>query len=77
VPKVTKPVKASPKQIQKPKGYWTDIKNQRSFFDQLAAKLNVQHLDDWHKVPQKTVLNEGGYFVNYMYKGNVIKGKNP
>jgi hypothetical protein len=59
----------------KPRGHWKDIKHQRSFFDQLAAKLNIQKPEDWYTVHLVTVLKEGGSFVKEYYNGSIIKGK--
>jgi hypothetical protein len=40
----------------------------------LAAKLNIQKLEDWYKVQRKILLQEGGSFVNTYYSGSMIKG---
>jgi hypothetical protein len=59
----------------KPDGYWKDIKNQRAFFDQLAAKLNLKSLDDWNDVRLSTVQKMGGWFVNNpRYGGSLQEG---
>jgi hypothetical protein len=54
---------------------WANVTNQRAFFDKLAVSLNVKSPEDWYKVNVKTVLQEGGYFVNKYYKGSLIRGK--
>jgi hypothetical protein len=59
----------------KPAGYWNDINNQRTFFDDLAKSLNIQKPEDWNNVSLRTVLEKGGYFVNSIYKGSLPKGK--
>jgi hypothetical protein len=56
-------------------GRWKDKKNQKEFFDQLAAKWNIQKPEDWNKVSRKMVLKEGGSFVSTYYNGSLIKGK--
>jgi hypothetical protein len=40
----------------------------------LATKLNLQTLDDWYKVQYRTVVKEGGSFINTYYNSSVIKG---
>jgi hypothetical protein len=59
----------------KPIGYWNDIQNQRSFFDQLAIKLNIQKPEDWYHVTTQLVVDEGGSFVTTLYKGSLAEGK--
>jgi hypothetical protein len=56
------------------RGSWKDITDQRKFFEQLAIKLNIQKPEDWLNVQCKTILKEGGSFVNHYYKSSVIKG---
>jgi hypothetical protein len=58
----------------KPRGYWSDLKNQRSFFDALAIKLNIKQPEDWNKVAVATVVAEGGHFVQNHY-GSFQHGK--
>jgi hypothetical protein len=55
-------------------GYWKDIKNQRSFFDVLAVKLNVKKPEDWYSVRLDTVLMNGGSFIISYYNGSVRRG---
>ena len=43
-----------------PKGFWNDQKNVRWFFEWLGPRLNVRSLDDWYKVGQEAVVNNGG-----------------
>jgi hypothetical protein len=57
-----------------PSGHWNDIQNQRKFFDDLASKLNVKQPDDWYDVQTRTVVKEGGSFINRLYKGSLIQG---
>jgi hypothetical protein len=62
-----------PKEL-KPHGYWSDVRNQRTFFDGLAKKLNIRHLDDWYRVTHKTIVEEGGNFIRHHYNGRLIQG---
>lgn len=34
----------------KKKNYWSNMNNQRAFFDRIAVKLQIKELDDWYKV---------------------------
>jgi hypothetical protein len=63
--------KSKPRQ---PAGYWNDKVIQRLFFDKLAIKLNVRKPEDWYSVGVKTVLENGGHFVNKIYNGSLIQG---
>jgi hypothetical protein len=65
---------AQHKSKHKVTGYWKDVKNQRSFFDQLAIKLNVKQPEDWLNVTSE-VLKESKGFVNTYYNGSVVQGK--
>jgi hypothetical protein len=58
----------------KPRGYWQDKANQKTFFDQLAIKWNIQNADDWSKVTSSMVLKEGGGFIVQYYNGSVRQG---
>jgi hypothetical protein len=60
---------------KRPLGYWKDKQNQKEFFDQLAVKWNIQKLEDWNKVTNKMVLQEGGYsIINTYYSGSLLQG---
>lgn len=43
-----------------PRGYWEDLKNQRSAMDWLAAELNIQQMEDWYSVTIKQLCDSGG-----------------
>jgi hypothetical protein len=47
----------------------------RQFFDDLAKKLDIKHPQDWNSVKIKTVIENGGSFINRFYKGSVRRGK--
>jgi hypothetical protein len=59
----------------KPRDFWKDISNQRSFFDQLAIKLNIEKASDWYRVTAQEVVNAGGHFISLYYNSSLIKGK--
>jgi hypothetical protein len=59
----------------KPSGYWRDKDNQRSFLTQLALKLKIKKPEDWYTIPVKTVVDEGGWFIQKYYSGSLILGK--
>jgi hypothetical protein len=60
--------------LHKRPGYWSDIVNQRIFFDELAVKFNIQKPDDWYRVTTNMVLNEGGSFIKLYYNGSILQG---
>jgi hypothetical protein len=60
---------------RKSTNYWSNIQNQRNFFDQLALKLGLEQKDDWYSVSVNTVLINGGSFLS-KYKGSLLQGKN-
>jgi hypothetical protein len=53
---------------------WTNLKNQRLFFDQIAAKLGILKPSDWYTVSAQTAISLGGSFINNQYKGSLING---
>jgi hypothetical protein len=59
---------------RKPMGYWSDVRNQRDFFDQLAIKLNIKSPEDWNNVAADTVISNGGSFIKHHYDSNLAKG---
>jgi hypothetical protein len=77
LPYSTKSSRRAPVRDAKPLGYWKDVKNQRTFFDQLATKLEVTTPEDWLAVPKKVLLEEGGRFVYTQYNGSLLQGKSP
>ena len=54
--------------------YWKDIHNQKAFFDQLAAKWNIQKTEEWNKVTTQMVMKEGGAFINNYYNSSLQQG---
>lgn len=48
-----------------PRGYWSDISNQRTFLDNLAKTLNLKSLNEWSSVPSSVIkLNGGAQLLN-------------
>jgi hypothetical protein len=60
---------------EKQKGYYNSMLNQRAFFEHLASKLKIKNQEDWYHVLGKTVVKEGGSFINGHYNGSVLRGK--
>jgi hypothetical protein len=58
-----------------PRGHWHDLNNQRTFFDQVANKLNITSPQGWENVTVKQVEKLGGTFVKHYYNGSLGKGK--
>lgn len=43
-----------------PHGYWNSKQNQRTFFESLATKLNIQRPHQWGRVTKRDLLQAGG-----------------
>ena len=43
-----------------PQKFWSEIKNQREFFDYLGKKLNIMNWEDWYKVSAHLIRENGG-----------------
>jgi hypothetical protein len=43
-----------------PKGYWNDIKNQRSYIEWLGKEMGVTDLSDWYKIKHVDLENKPG-----------------
>jgi hypothetical protein len=41
-------------------GYWTNIDNQKRFFQQLEDKLDIRSPEDWYRVTTRQIIQEGG-----------------
>jgi hypothetical protein len=54
--------------------YWSNVNNQRKFFDEVASKLNIQKPEDWYRVTGKTVIKFGGHFIKRFYNGSLVSG---
>jgi hypothetical protein len=55
-------------------GFWKSLNNQRYFFNKLATKLNIKKPEDWYGVTGRTVIREGGSFINQYYNGSILQG---
>lgn len=55
----------------RPKGYWDNIANQRSFMDELTKKLNIT--DEWFKITTKALKQHGASRLLQKYDGSPIK----
>src|SRR5690349_3969047 len=56
------------------KGYWTEIKNQRKYFDELAEEFGVEEMEDWYEMRAEDVKNQGGRGVLSYHSDSLIKG---
>jgi hypothetical protein len=55
-----------------PQGWWTDVKNQRAFFEEIAPELGVSQLSDWYRIPRSRVSQAGGTsLLTGFYKNNL------
>jgi hypothetical protein len=52
-------------------GYWKDMKNQRSFFDNLGKKLNVKTPSDWANFPFRVIIENQGGYLSFLYRGSM------
>ncbi len=52
--------------------HWDDIKNQRSFMDNLAKKLQITDHEGWYKITN-SVLRKNGAALLYKYNGSPFK----
>jgi hypothetical protein len=53
-----------------------EVADQRKFFDHLAIQLKIKRPQQWLNIQPKTILNHGGSFLVWYYKGSVLNGKN-
>ena len=56
----------------KPNGYWSDLENQRKFFDNLETKLNIKQPEDWYKIQGTEVYKLGGASLLKTYYGSSL-----
>ena len=49
------------------------IEKQRNFLDKLFIRLNLNSLDDWHKVKNKTIILNDGHKLLRIYGGDKLK----
>jgi hypothetical protein len=47
-----------------PKGFWTDIQNQKKYFDWLGEQLGVKTMDDWYNVKYSSIVATGAFYIN-------------
>src|SRR5438128_464072 len=43
-----------------PKGFWDHKSNRRQFFDWLGKELHCSKMEDWYKLKQEQIYNNGG-----------------
>lgn len=43
-----------------PRSFWSDISNQRKFFDWMGGELGIKNAGDWHRVDVREVRQRGG-----------------
>eukprot|EP01114_Cavostelium_apophysatum_P015052 TRINITY_DN4029_c1_g1_i1.p1 TRINITY_DN4029_c1_g1~~TRINITY_DN4029_c1_g1_i1.p1 ORF type:complete len:534 (-),score=127.16 TRINITY_DN4029_c1_g1_i1:1284-2885(-) len=55
------------KKFEMKQSTWTDVKNQRIFFDWLAQKLNVKEWQDWYQIRTAAVSENGGAGILALY----------
>ena len=48
---------------QVPKGFWSQIENQKQFIDWLAKELKIEKFEDWYKIQTNVSFFGRGYFM--------------
>lgn len=48
-----------------PKDYWSKVKHQRQFMDDIGKKLGIKNYSDWYSISSQTIKEFGG-------TGNII-----
>eukprot|EP01114_Cavostelium_apophysatum_P022496 TRINITY_DN815_c0_g2_i1.p1 TRINITY_DN815_c0_g2~~TRINITY_DN815_c0_g2_i1.p1 ORF type:complete len:558 (+),score=47.03 TRINITY_DN815_c0_g2_i1:36-1709(+) len=56
-----------------PQGYWHDLRNQRTFMEQLGKALSISSQDDWYSVAAEDFSAHGGKSVLLLYGGSPSK----
>lgn len=56
-----------------PKGYWSDISNQKTYMNWLFNKLNYKTIEDWYNVTGQDIIGNHGGGLLEKYKGSPIK----
>jgi hypothetical protein len=54
-------------------GYWNELHHQRKFLNWLGLQLDFDHMDDWYKVTQKQIINNGGSGLLFKYNDSPSK----
>eukprot|EP01114_Cavostelium_apophysatum_P016152 TRINITY_DN4542_c0_g1_i6.p1 TRINITY_DN4542_c0_g1~~TRINITY_DN4542_c0_g1_i6.p1 ORF type:complete len:1067 (+),score=194.96 TRINITY_DN4542_c0_g1_i6:160-3360(+) len=58
---------------QVPRGYWSDLDNQRNFLSNLGKTLRLENLSDWTSVTTATIQQNGGAGLLAHYDGSLLK----
>jgi hypothetical protein len=66
--------KFKPSPVTHTNGHWSDVRNQRAFFDKLAEQLNIKQFEDWYKVSGLQVAKLGGKGLLKRYGYSLSKG---
>ena len=62
---------------KKPRRYWKNTENQRTFMEEFAKKHQINQPSDWGRVSHRVLRNEGGRGLLHYHKGNTIAFLNP
>ena len=58
-----------------PHSYWSELKNQKKFFDSLANEAKITRLEDWYQISRDKVRECGGGGLLDRYNGSLRRGK--
>lgn len=73
---LSKDIEWKPEWFRTPIGYWGNKKNQRDFFDAVAAKLQIFHPSQWGTVTNQLFIENGGRGLLILHGGSLWKALN-
>jgi hypothetical protein len=58
---------------QVPPNYWTDMKNQRRYFDWLEEEFGLESKEDWYKVKWVDIIRKRGDSILDIYDNSLCR----
>lgn len=60
--------------FEKQLSFWKNIDHQKEFLESIALKFKIIHWEGWYRIPQKTVVENGGKtFLKHFYGNSLMK----
>jgi hypothetical protein len=56
-----------------PSGHWNILENQREFFENMRKKYSLKNLNDFTKISNQKVVDEGGSAILFKYKNSLFQ----
>ena len=56
-----------------PYKYWQTVENQKIFLDNLSTKLQIKQSNDWFRVTNKNIRENGGHGLLHFYNGSLFR----